>query len=71
MQANGFLKPQVVENIFLAYLFFLNQGTKALVLSWYFLNASPLERRDCSSVAGMPVTFSNRYKIIAGLMIAK
>jgi len=50
---------------------FLNQGIKTLVLCWYFLNASPFERNDCCSVAGIPVTFNNRYKIITGLIIAR
>ena len=50
--------------------FFLNQGTNTLTLCWYTLNASPLLRRDCASVIGIPVTLSSRYKIIAGLMIA-
>jgi hypothetical protein len=53
------------------FCFFLNQGTNTLVLAWYALKATPFDRRDCSSVAGIPVTFSNRYRITTGLIIAR
>lgn len=49
----------------------LNHGTNALTRFWYSLKASPLDRIDCSSVIGMPVTFSSKYRMIAGLMIPR